>query len=438
MTAPENMTEPASGGRPPKDPPGVDSPAGEPPGTPPEAVMSRAAGLTRLAAMSAFLIVGISYASFLIRVPSLKVEHDLSAGQLGLLLVVPSVSALVAMQLAGGLVARYGSAPIARVTGVALPLSLVGLALASDPIQLAVALVIFGLIDGLLDVSMNAHAIAVERAHKRSVMNRCHAAWSIGAMIASVLGGLAIQAGLTPMSHFLWLGVAVALFSLVTGMWMLPASADRHAPQEGEKKVRVKWRDGWTPRVLMFGAMGAVILILEGAVGNWSGVFLLEDRGATLAVASLGYTFFNLCQTAGRLVGDRLHERYGAPALVRVSGGIALCGLLMVVLSPGIVVAIAGFAVVGIGLSVLLPLIFSAVGHGGAEGLGAAAALARFTTLTYSGLLLGPVLVGWFAEFVGLAVTFAGLLVLLALVVLNARSTGTADRADRKEPAREA
>jgi len=215
---------------------------------------------------------------------------------------------------------------------------------------------------------------------------------------------------------------------------MLPASADRHAIQGSEKKVRVKWRDGWTRRVLMFGAMGAVILILEGAVGNWSGVFLLEERGATLAVASLGYTFFNLCQTAGRLVGDRLHERYGAPTLVRVSGGIALCGLLLVVFSPGVVVAIAGFAVVGIGLSVLLPLIFSAVGHGGAEGLGAAAALARFTTLTYSGLL-GPVLVGWFAEFVGLAATFAGLLVLLALVVLNARSTGTADRKETPQKA---
>ncbi|MEU8385264.1 MFS transporter [Streptosporangium sp. NPDC048865] len=434
MTAPENTTEPASGGRPPGETTGADAPAGEPPGTPPGAAPSRAVsseGRTRLAAMAAFLIVGLSYASFLIRVPSLKVEHELSAGQLGLLLVVPSVSALVAMQLAGGLVARYGSAPIARVTGVALPLSLVGLALAGDPIQLAVALVVFGVIDGLLDVSMNAHAIAVERVLKRPVMNRCHAAWSIGAMAASVLGGLAIQAGLSPMTHFLVLGVAVALLALVTGLWMLPASADRHAGregEEGERKARVRWRDGWTPRVLMFGAMGAVILVVEGAVGNWSGVFLLEDRGATLAVASLGYTFFNLCQTAGRLVGDRLHERYGAPVLVGVSGGIALCGLLTVVLSPGVAVAIAGFAVVGIGLSVLLPLIFSAVGHGGAEGLGAAAALARFTTLTYSGLLLGPVLVGWFAELVGLAATFGGLLVLLALVVLNARATGTADR----------
>ncbi|MGI5272537.1 MFS transporter [Nonomuraea sp. CA-218870] len=386
----------------------------------------RAAGLTRLAAMSAFLIVGLAYASFLIRVPTLKVEHGLSEGQLGLLLFVPSVCALISMQLTGALVARFGSAPIARVTGVALPLSLLGIALAADPIQLAVALAVFGLIDGLLDVSMNAHAIAVERTLKRAVMNRCHAAWSIGALAASLLGGLVLQGGVSLTAHFVWMGLGVAVLALVTGLWMLPPGADRQPDQE--KKIKVRWGAGWTPRVLLLGAMGASVLILEGAVGNWSGVLLLDERGATLAVASLGYTLFNICQVGGRLVGDRLHERYGAPLLVRVSGGIALAGLALVVAGPNAAVTIAGFGVVGAGLSVLLPLIFSAVGHG--SSVGAATALARFTTMTYSGLLMGPVLIGWLAEAVGLVVIFAGLLLLLAVVIVNAGATRAADQRD--------
>lgn len=386
----------------------------------------RTAALTRLAAMSTFLIVGLAFATFLIRVPTLKLEHGLSDGQLGLLLVIPSICAVISMQITGALVARFGSAPIARITGVALPLSLVGIALAADPIQLAVALALFGLIDGFLDVSMNSHAIAVERTLKRAVMNRCHAAWSIGALGASLLGGLTLQAGISLATHFAWVGVGVALLALVTGFWMLPGGADQRP--EPDKKIRMRWRAGWTPRVLLLGAMGASVLILEGAVGNWSGVLLIDDRGATLAVASLGYILFNICQVGGRLVGDRLHEKYGAPLLVRVSGAIALAGLAMVVAVPNAVVSIVGFGVVGVGLSVLLPLIFSAVGHGSSDG--AAMALSRFTTMTYSGLLFGPVLIGWIAEAVGKVTTFAGLLLLLTVVIFNARATASADLRD--------
>lgn len=383
---------------------------------------------TRWAAAAAFFIVGLIFAAYFIRVPTLKLAHGLSAGQLGLLLVLPSLTAVLTMQLTGGLVARFGSAPIVRITAVGLPLTLVGIGLAGDPLQLMIALTLFGAVDGLLDVAMNSHAIAVERERKRPIMNSCHAAWSIGAMAGSLLGGLAIQADLTLTQHFGILAAVVVVLGLVTGRHLLPASADRTADRE--RGGRAGWRAGWTPRVLMFGVMGAVVLLCEGAVGNWSGVFLHEERGASLATASVGYIAFTVCQTAGRLVGDRLQERYGAPPLVRWSGIIAVAGLAVVVLSPPPVLGIAGFALLGIGLSVLLPVIFSSVGHSGANSdtATAAAALSKFTTLTYSGLLMGPVLIGWLAEVFGLTATLGGLLVLMVAVTLNAPATAVADR----------
>lgn len=407
MTEPERTTEPGAGG-----------------------AQDGRERLTRWAAAAAFLIVGLVFSSYFVRVPTLKLTHDLSAGQLGFLLVLPTVAAVVVMQRTGALVARFGSATVVRISAVALPISLIGLAVAGDPIQLAVALLIFGAVDGLIDVSMNAQAIAAERRLKRPIMNGCHAAWSIGAMAGSGLGGLAIQAGLSITAHYLILAAATVLLALVSGRYLLPAAADRAEARDESAKAKVGWRAGWTPRVLMFGLMGGIVLLCEGAVGNWSGVFLHEDRGATLSVAALGYIGFTVCQTAGRLVGDRLQQRHGAPRLVRWSGTAGVIGLGVAVLSPLPALSIAGFALLGVGLSVLLPIIFAAVGHGGAESdtATAAAALSRFTTLTYTGLLLGPVIIGWSAELIGLTATLLVLLVLLVGVTLNAGATADADR----------
>jgi fucose permease len=193
---------------------------------------------------------------------------------------------------------------------------------------------------------------------------------------------------------------------------LLPPSADQSA---GKKRAS----GGWTRPVLIFGAMGFVVMIGEAAVISWSGVLLHESRGAGLATAGLAFTAFTAFQTAGRLIGDRLTERYGADVLFRGCALVAVIGLTVVVAVPLWPAAIAGFALVGLGGSVLLPLIFSAVGRVG--GVEAATAVSRLTTFTYAGILIGPAVVGWFAAAVGLVWTFTGLVPLLLGVAANAR-----------------
>ncbi|WP_242903414.1 MFS transporter [Actinomadura terrae] len=361
------------------------------------------------AARAPFLATGLVLAGFFVRVPSLKLAFGLSDGRLGLLLTLPVLSGLAAMQLTGRLVARFGSAPIVRVTMAALPISLLFVATSGGQTRLALALLLFGALDGLVDVSMNAHAITVERTLNRRVMNSCHASWSIGAAAGSILGGLAIKAGLSLTEHFLIVALTLVAFTAATGPYMLTSSADR-LPDRAPKPNH---RTGWTPRVLMFGAVGTIVLVCSGVVGNWSGIFLHDELGMSLAAASLGYIFFSAFETGGRLVGDRLQTRFGAPLLIRCGAALAIIGLATVVLSPLPSLAVAGFAIFGLGLSVLLPIIFSAVGHSGADTEGAASALAKVSTLTYTGLLLGPMAVGLIAEKTGLTTTLTGLLALL-------------------------
>ncbi|WP_428963799.1 MFS transporter [Micromonospora fluostatini] len=390
--------------------------------TPPAGPGSMApARWARWAAAAAFLITGLVLSSYFVRVPSLKIKYGFTDGELGLFFVLPVVTGLVAMQATGNLVARFGSAPIIRVTMLGLPLSLAAIGFAETRWQFALALLVFGIVDGLIDVSMNAHAVTVERALRRPVMNSCHAAWSIGAMIGAALGGLAVKADLSPARHFLLLCGALVVLGLVAGRFLLPAAADRTQGYATAAKPKIRWHEGWTPRIVLLGVTGTVVLVAEGAVGNWGGIFLHDELGSSLATASLGYLAFSVFQAGGRLVGDRLQQRIGAGRLVRWAGAIAVAGLAIVVLSPLPAVAIAGFAVLGVGMSVLVPLIFSAVGHSGAESgdVNAAAALAKVNTLTYSGMLLGPVLVGWSASGVGLTLTLAGMLALLALTLVT-------------------
>jgi MFS family permease len=388
----------------------------------------------RWAITTVFGINGMLIASLAVRTPSLKLDLGLTPGQLGLTAAAFGVAAVVAMQTAGGVAARVGSGWIVRAATLLLPVGLVGVGLVPGFTQLAVLLLGFGAVHGMLDVAMNAHAVAVERALGRPIMNGCHAAWSIGAVVGSLLGTGAAQVGMSRWLHYLVLAAVLVPLAYACGRALLPGHPDRVAARS-----RPRWRAGWTRRVLVLGAMGASVLTVEAAVANWSGVYLHEHRGAPLGVAALGYFVFTGCQTAGRLVGDRLLARGSAARLVRVGALIAAGGLAVVVLSPSPAMGIVGFAVLGLGLATPLPVLFGVAGHLGTDGAGAAATVARFSTLTYAGILLAPAVIGWAAELAGLTWTLAALVPLLAAVAYAAgRATRPGESDQRHEAAQPA
>jgi MFS family permease len=377
---------------------------------------------TRVAVMAVFFLNGLMIASYIVRLPSLKADLHLSTFQVGLASTLFGVSAVVAMQFVGGLVARYGSARLIRVGLVAMPLVLGGIGFTRDFTGLAVASVFFGVVHGSLDVSMNAHAVAAEQRLDRPIMSRCHAAWSISAVVASAGGAALIKSGLGVAGHFAAVAALVIAGGLVVSPMLLAASADRAERMTTQAAPgRPGWRAGWSRAVVVLGLTGAALMVCEGAALTWSGVLLHEDRGASLTLASAAVAAFSGSQTLGRLVGDRLTERYGPARLFRLGGLVGAAGLVLVVASPNPVGGLVGFAVVGAGTSLLIPIAFSAAGHAGGTGPGAAAFVARFTTFTYAGILLGPAVIGLLAQGIGLQWTLALLIPLLGITALVAR-----------------
>jgi predicted MFS family arabinose efflux permease len=357
-----------------------------------------------------FFLNGTLLCSYLVRIPSLKASQHLDDGQLGLVGMLFGASALVTMQFVGAMVARVGTARVIRVGLLAMPVALVVTGLRDGLPVFLLGIVALAAVHGTLDVAMNSQAVAIERLAARPILSGCHAAWSVSAVVASLLGAGMVALGIDPAPDFAMIGAAVVVGGLLVGRRLVDVEA------VDTKKARVRWSSGWNRTVVRLGLTGFALMLGEGAALGWGAIFLHESRGASLAVASTALTAYTGAQTIGRLRGDRLKVRYGARTMFRLGALAGLSGFAIALSSPWPVVSVAGFAIFGLGASSLLPMTYSAAGHAGGDGPEAAVFVSRFTTFTYTGVLLGPALIGSVAQLIGLSWTLATLLPMLVLL----------------------
>jgi MFS family permease len=361
----------------------------------------------RWAVRALFFMNGALFATWASRIPAVQSALHLTNGQLGLALLAMALGAVVAMPVAGAMSARVGSGWVCRVMAVLYCLALPGLALAPNLPVLAVCLFCFGAVHGGLDVAMNAQAVAVEKRFGRSIMSSFHALWSLGGMVGAGIGGLVAGAALSPVAHFF-------AASLVLGA-MAVASFGALETEGGSASTRDRVPLFALPSggLVALGGIAFCIMIGEGAMADWSAVYLRSGVGTGESMASAGYAAFSISMAAGRFLGDTLAARFGPVALVRVGGLIAAFGMAFGLLSGGAVTALIGFACVGIGFSTVVPMVFSAAGN--TPGVSAGVALASVTTLGYAGFLIGPPSIGFIAQLCGLKLGL-GIIVMTSLL----------------------
>jgi MFS family permease len=329
-------------------------------------------------------------------------------------LLAGAATLMVAQPLAGALAARGGSGPLTVAGGLAYAATLALPGLAPTPAVFAAAILATAACSGVLDVGMNAQAIAVTQRHPREIFASFHAAFSFGALAGAVAGSLAAGAGLRPAVHLpLAAGVLIAVL-LAVRPGLLPAGADARADAPLFAPP--------TRALAALGALAFCALLAEGAVGDWSAIVLDRETEAGPSRAALGLAAFSLAMGFGRLAADPLAERLGGPAVIRGGGLLAAAGLALALAGGTAASGIAGFAVMGAGLAGLFPLALSAA----AAGAGAAApALAAVSTTGYLGFVAGPALIGLLSEATSLRTALA----LVGLLCLAAAGLARAGRA---------
>ncbi|RDD83758.1 MFS transporter [Dyella tabacisoli] len=366
--------------------------------------MAAATRATRLI----FFISGIGMAGWAPMVPYAKARLGLDDAGLGLVLLALGGGSMVSMPLMGWLSHRYGNRRVIVVAGLLLSLALPMLAIVPNTPMLVAALLYFGVALGALNVSMNAHAVEVERRDGRALMSGFHALFSIGGLVGAASMSVLLALGLPLLACAMAISVVQVLVVISQRERFLSEVVDA-----GEHAAVLRMPQGL---VLLLGLLCFISFLAEGSMLDWGAVLLREVHGFAAASAGMGYACFSVAMAAGRFVGDRVIQRLGSVWAVRAGASTAAVGFVLATMAPWPVLSLLGFVLVGLGASNIVPVMFSAAGR--LPGTSPAIAIATVTTLGYAGLLSGPAFIGLLAHASSLPtalVVVAGLLLLVAM-----------------------
>jgi MFS family permease len=353
------------------------------------------------------------------RIPAIKANLGLGNGELGAALTAFAVALFAGTRVAARLVDRFGSRRVIRVGLPLFAFSLLGPGLAGDLATLAGALVPLGIAAGLLDVTMNAQAVEVERGYGRPIMSGLHGFWSVGILAASGVASGVAAAGIGVDVHLSAAGGLLAVLALLAPLGLLPGRAT--APPAA-RSLRVPT----AVAVLALGAVAFCSFLGEGAAADWSGVYVREDVGSGQGLAAFAFTAFAIGMVLARFLADRLSARVGPVAVVRAGGLLAGLGLTLGLAIAEVPAALVAFALLGLGLAPVVPTAFSAAGNLGSG----TRALGWVVTMGYVGSVLGPAAIGLVAHGAGLRIGLAipaALALVAALLAPFARSAAGAE-----------
>jgi fucose permease len=379
----------------------------------------------RWATTGVFVVNGAAIGTWVAQIPWVQERFDLSKSAMGLVLVGMALAVILAFPVAGQAIVRHGSERMVWVGGIVCALAVNLPVLAPHPVLVALGLAVLGGASATQDVSMNSHGVKVEKDIRRPIMSSLHAGWAFGGMAGAGFAAAGTALGLDAR-------VTVALASALL-LATLVATARRighGSTAEGDDAP------GFTlpsRGVVLLAILCLLVMVTEGAMADWGGLYLRQDLGASAALGALAYSFFTAGMTAGRIVGDWVNHRIGAVALLRWGAlltGVPL-GAMLLIGQPA--AALIGLFLVGLGVSNGVPLMFSAAGRQPDTPPGPG--IAAVSSMGSLGFLAGPPVIGFVADAISLPWALA-MLILGAIVVfaLARRAAGRSEAPPAQEP----
>jgi len=368
-----------------------------------------------------FLVHGLIVSSWVSRIASIKSALRLGDGELGLALLGTAIGSVAAVPFTGALVSKFGSKCTVKWTSIGFALALVLPAISHDGFTLFAALLVFGAMAGANDVAMNAQGVGTEKLLRVPVMSRFHALFSIGGIAGAALGGLVASRGVSSMAHLAFAAAALMILaSLAPRFTVETRNGETRPGRMNLRRVPVA--------LLALSAIGFCIFLSEGAIADWTGVYLKQILRTTDGTAAAGYAVFSAAMAVFRLGGDAITAKIGRGWTIRGGATIAAAGLGLVVSTHSVAWAMGGFAAAGAGLSSVIPLVFA--GGGRVASVSEGAGVATVSGLGYLGFLAGPPAIGFISQVASLRV---GLFVLVVLSGAAALLVSAVERGSEHE-----
>jgi predicted MFS family arabinose efflux permease len=334
-----------------------------------------------------FFISGALFATWGVHVPSVKMHYALGESALAIAMLAAGFGALLALTQAGRIVGRFGPRAVTLATGLVCASGIAFLLAFESYAALLAVMLVYGMSSSLMDVSINAEASELERMAGRPLMSGFHALFSLGGMAGAATGSLLHAASVAAPQHLLG-AAAVGVATVLLGCSVM-------LRMEGPPAAGMPMSLPTGPLALI-GLLAALGLIAEGAMYDWSVLYLRQELRADAGVAALAYASFSGAMAAARFAGDRVRARMAAVPLLRWSGVLGAAGMALALAVPHPAAALIGFALVGLGFANVVPVLFSAAAR--VPGVTPAHGIAAVSAVGYLGMMAGPPLIGFIAE----------------------------------------
>lgn len=355
-----------------------------------------------------FFVSGLIFSSWASRIPNIKDRYELNEAELGGLLFMLPMGALLALPFAGWLVHRFGSKKMSLVSLLIYCILLVAIALEMNIIWFSIVLFSFGVLGNLCNISMNAQGLSIQESLNKPILSGLHAMWSLGAFSAAAITGLLEHASM--ISHYGMISSVAFIAAIFFSLYMVQ---DIQHP-DAEHKVFVLPNR----RLVLLGVICFCVAMSEGAMSDWSSLYYRQVLNELTSSSTAGYTSFVFCMAVGRFSGDRFIHAFGHSRVLKMNGLLIATGMSLSLLVQYPVWVIIGFALVGFGVSSVIPIVYMLAAK--SKAMPPAVALSAVSSVGFTGFLVGPPIIGFVAQALGLRTSLVLIVFLGAMIWLLA------------------
>ncbi len=356
---------------------------------------------TRLAVALYYFAKGLCFASWASRIPDIKSNLNLSAADLGTILFALSFGQLLIIPFSAKIVNRFGSHRVLFWATFFYGIILTSLGFATQFWQLAIGLVFFGIALNVTNIAVNTQGVYAEKIFKRPIMSSFHGMWSFAGFVGALIGLLMIYLQYSPLQHFVFVLVLSSIIIVFNFKYLVVV---KEAKKE-KKETNSQFFSKLDKSLFLLGAVGFCSMVSEGVMFDWSGVYFKDIVKAPKNLIVMGYASFMIMMAVGRFIGDAVIIKFGQKLVLQISGFLISLGLFMAVLFPSLIACTLAFMLVGLAVATVVPTVFSIAGKN--PNLSPSTSITIVSSISFTGFLIGPPVIGYIAEVYGLRCSFA-------------------------------
>ena len=345
-----------------------------------------------------YFMNGLFFSSWASRIPDLKLSFGFDDATWGTKLLMIPMGQLIGMSMSGFAVTRWGSKNIYKFVILAYGLALIAIGLADSPLFLTLNLVIFGFFGNFCNISVNTQGVNVESMYNKPIMASFHGGWSLACLTGGVIGLLMTYLKVTPFFHFSLIFI-VSIVILTVNFKYLQPDIKKFDPKNSSNKK--------SPEKFLF-LLGIVVfcgMAAEGAMADWSGLYIRDVVGMPDYLAPLGFTVYMVTMASGRFMIDSITQKIGRKRVVQNGGLLIFTGLSLAVIFPYPIPTLLSFMIIGFGTAGIVPTIYSIAGQ--KTKIPTGLALTIVSSIGFLGFLIGPPIIGYISYISGLRHSYA-------------------------------